>query len=401
MAIFAGIFGVLGRFTGKLLTTALGWASSLLFGRVPRSRQVMVVAIMAGSAVWLVLVIGIVLPAVGSFLLAAAPIPGWFDEGWVRLAMLIGAVILPALIGLLGYLVPEKANRPTGADAVKQVLRGYPLAFVLSVVMVFLPLVALVRRIRSLAKGWSDIHVPVVAKPGGYERTVYDIETALDAAGLDVTSRPAPSVLSVPGELVARAAGGGVRSLLPDQLLNLVGARLEVGVYPSDIVISGPSAERLAARAAIVSRLATTTAHLTTSAEAQAIEDRLEAIAGRTPATTDVGQRTTEFAEFDRVLARLNVPGDEWDVLYRIRLQVERDLFVRADPEAAATAGHLADQAGAAMGVQAGRRTTGPWETVAGIGAIALLGLDVLAVVLERLRGRHIRRAGRRVFRRG
>ena len=82
--------------------------------------------------------------------------------------------------------------------------------------MVFLPLVALVRRIRSLASRWSDIHVPVVAKPGGYERTVHDIETALDAAGLDVTSRPAPSVLSVPGELVARAAGGGVRSLLPD-----------------------------------------------------------------------------------------------------------------------------------------------------------------------------------------
>ena len=95
------------------------------------------------------------------------------------------------------------------------------------------------------------------------------------------------------------------------------------------------------------------------------------------------------------------MPGDEWDVLYRIRLQVERDLFVRADPEAAAAAGHLADQAGAAMGVQASPRTTGPWERVAGIGAIALLGFDVLAVVLERLRARRIRRAGRRVFRRG
>src|SRR6185295_1241247 len=113
MTFIAGIFGVLGRFTGKLLTTALGWASSLLFGRVPQSRQIMVVAIMAGSAVWLVLVIGIVLPTVGSFLLAAAPIPGWLDEGWVRLAMLIGAAILPALIGLLGYLVPPKASRPT------------------------------------------------------------------------------------------------------------------------------------------------------------------------------------------------------------------------------------------------------------------------------------------------
>jgi hypothetical protein len=385
MAIFAGIFGIVGRFTGKLLTTALGWASSLLFGRVPRSRQIMVVAIMAGSAIWLLLVIGIVLPVVGSFLLAAAPIPDWLDEGWVRLAMAIGAAILPALIGWLGYLVPEKANRPTGTAALRQVLRGYPLAFVLSVVLVFLPAVALVRRVRSLTRGWSDIHVPIVAKPGGYDRTVRDLATALGAAGLEVTARPAPSVLAIPGELVARAAGGGVRSLLPDQLVELAGDRLQVGVYPSDIIISGPRDERLAARAAVLSRLATTSAYLTTTAEAQAIEDRLETIARLTPATADVTLRTVEFAEIDRVLSHLDVPGDEWDVLYRVRLQVERDLFVRASPEAAAAAGALADPAGVAMGAHGRAPATGRWETVAGIGAIALLGLDVLAVLLERL----------------
>ena len=32
MAILAALFGVLGRFVGKLLTAALGWASTLLFG---------------------------------------------------------------------------------------------------------------------------------------------------------------------------------------------------------------------------------------------------------------------------------------------------------------------------------------------------------------------------------
>ena len=41
MAILAGIFGVIGRYAGRVLTTALGWASMLLFGRVPQSRQVL------------------------------------------------------------------------------------------------------------------------------------------------------------------------------------------------------------------------------------------------------------------------------------------------------------------------------------------------------------------------
>ena len=39
MTLIAGIFGVIGRFAGKLLTTTLGWASVLLFGRVPGSRN--------------------------------------------------------------------------------------------------------------------------------------------------------------------------------------------------------------------------------------------------------------------------------------------------------------------------------------------------------------------------
>ena len=39
MAILASIFGVLGRFVGKLLNAVLGWATVLLFGKVPDSKQ--------------------------------------------------------------------------------------------------------------------------------------------------------------------------------------------------------------------------------------------------------------------------------------------------------------------------------------------------------------------------
>jgi hypothetical protein len=381
VAIFAGIFGMLGRFAGKLLTTALGWASSLLFGRVPRSRQMFVVGIMAASGVWLVLVIGIALPGVGTFLLAAAPIPAWVDSGWVRLAMTIGAFVLPVAIGILAYLVPEASLRPTGGAAVRQVVRGYPLAFVLSLVMIFLPLVALVRRLRSLKRGWSDAHIPVVAKLGGYDQTVRDLAAALAGAGLEVAPRRAPSVLSIPGELVARVGGGGVRALLPDHLIELVGPRLEVGIYPSDITISGPKSERLRARAAILSRLATTSAHLTTSAEAQAIEDRLEHLA-RSGAAQLTTHAAGELRAIDEVLARLDVAADEWDILYRIRLQVERDLLARSSgprpADFAVTGASPSPDAPDARGPRVG-------EYVIAAGAVALMAADVaLALIPDR-----------------
>ena len=49
MAILAGLFAFLSRFVGKVLTTTLGWASTLLFGRVTKDRQMLIVGITFGQ----------------------------------------------------------------------------------------------------------------------------------------------------------------------------------------------------------------------------------------------------------------------------------------------------------------------------------------------------------------
>jgi len=82
----------------------------------------------------------------------------------------------------------------------------------------------------------------------------------------------------VPARLVGRVAGGGVRALVPDELTTLYSPVLEVELYPSDIAISGQKVAVARARAAIASRLTATAAYLTTSKEAQAVEDRLDRI---------------------------------------------------------------------------------------------------------------------------
>ncbi len=41
MAILAALIAFGSRFATKILTTTLGWASTLLFGRVPASRQIL------------------------------------------------------------------------------------------------------------------------------------------------------------------------------------------------------------------------------------------------------------------------------------------------------------------------------------------------------------------------
>jgi hypothetical protein len=65
-----------------------------------------------------------------------------------------------------------------------------------------------------------------------------------------------------------------------------------------------------------------TAAYMTTAEESQQVEDVLLAIAeDRAPAGA--------MAAVDDRLSRLTIPHDEWEVLYRQRLQVERDLRER------------------------------------------------------------------------
>ena len=333
MTTLISILGIAGRFAGDLLTSALGWASSLLFGRVPRSHKVYLVLMMAASILWTVFLLALVLPSIGSFMLATTPHPPFVDRAWLGVVLLAGAITLPMAVGLAGFLVPAEGKRPTGRDAILEIARGYLLAPLITGLLVFLAGVGLVRKLRSWRHHWSDVHVPIVAKPRGYDQLVADLREALSRVDLPVTAEEAPWILTVPGRLLAHVAGGNVRRLHPDHLMELKAHDLRIGVYPSDIAISGSAQNGRRARAAVVSRLATSAAHLTTSAESQEVEDRLREIAksGR-PAAGGAQAISSRFDEIDGTLLDLAVPPDEWDILYRIRLQIERDLLAGMEP---------------------------------------------------------------------
>ena len=334
MTVLISAFGILGRFAGDLLTSALGWAGGLLFGRVPRTHQIYLMLMMAGSFLWIVVLLGLLLPSLASFMLGSTPHPAFVDRAWLEIALLLGVAFLPLGVGLAGFLVPAGSERPTGGAALLEVLRGYLLAPLISGLLVFLAGVGVTRKIRSRRHGWSDTHVPIVVKPGGYDRMVADLQDALASADLPVAAEDAPWVLTLPARLLTSVAGSNVGKLRPDRVIELKRPGLRIGVYPSDIAISGGARDRTRARAAIVSRLATTSAHLTTSAEAQEVEDRLERLAAHDdPAATLPRTSAREaFKAIDARLLDLEVPTDEWDVLYRLRLQIERDLLAGTEP---------------------------------------------------------------------
>ena len=133
----------------------------------------------------------------------------------------------------------------------------------------------------------------------------------------------APRVLEAPSRLLATVGGESVRRLVPDRIVMLRATGLEVTIHPSDVAMAGSKEAVARARAAIADRLTKTMAYLTASKEAQQIEDELRAL--RDPARGDEALDT--LRSIDERLAHLTVPYEEWEVLYRQRLQVERDLL--------------------------------------------------------------------------
>jgi hypothetical protein len=328
VALITGLMGLVARFAGRVLNTTLGWATILLFGKVAESRQTLLLVIVLASLAWVAAVVGILVPEVGVLLIAAIPAPDFVDDRSIRLGMLAVAVTLPLLVGTAAIFVTPRQHRASGRELLGDVLRGYAFTFVLALSIVLLGTVATVRKLRSLAKRWEDAHVAVIVKPGSYEEVLQRLQRVLAGAGLQLEVKRAPTIMSAPARLLNTVAGRALGELVPDELKVLHSPELSVLVYPSDLAISGTKQKVALARATIAAGLTRTPAYMTTTAEAQAIEDRIEQLAGAGD-TADGLTRLEQVRRLDRQLAALTISFDEWETLYRMRLQLERDLLAK------------------------------------------------------------------------
>lgn len=389
MAIVGSLFAMLGRFAGQFLNTTLGWATVLLFGNVEGRKRTVLSLIALGSLGWVVAIAGVISPEVGTFLLAFVPVPDFVDEDVVRLVMLAMALVIPVLIGVAALVVADPDRRPGGLGRIGGVLRGYPFAFVLAVTIAILAAASLWRKLGSMARRWEDAHVPVVVKPGGYEQVLRDLEEVLDRTGIEVVRRPAPAILSVPPRLLDAVAGRALGALVPDRLMVLRGRELEVLVYPSDVAIRGTRHAVARARAAIADRLTDSPAYLTVSAEAERVEDDLRRLARRAQSLDAAEQPRAidRLAELDERIAALTVPFDEWETVYRERLQIERDALRRQVAAGSRTA--------EPRRFDGSNRGPGAIDWLLAGAGVTLLAVDVALLVEGRLatsRGRPCRR---------
>ncbi|HYK97010.1 MAG TPA: hypothetical protein VEU77_01325 [Candidatus Acidoferrales bacterium] len=309
MLPIGALFAFVGRQIGRLLQLAFNWATLVLFGQVAKDKQLFLSLMAALSLVWPVALAGVAIPSVGTFLLGFVTVPDWADL-WVRIGMLVLALLAPLGVGYCAIRLRDSA--PHGAGIARALFAGYPSALALAVVLVWLMVVTPVTQVMALLRRWDTAHVAIAVKPGAYDTVVDDLRAALERADLPVRHTFAPWPFTLPGRVLALVGGAGVRALVPQHLSQLRGAQFVMTIHPMDLSLSGKTRALARARSAIVRELTFTHAYQTWTKEAQRIEDDLLKAADYRVELAPIG---------DRINAA-DIPFEEWEILYRMLLQV-------------------------------------------------------------------------------
>ncbi len=125
----------------------------------------------------------------------------------MRLALLVVALALPILIGVAGLFLMDPEIGGGVGGRVTQVLRGYPYAAVLAVVLLILLVVAPLRKLRTIMKRWEDAHIPIVVQPKGSTGSPPTSRPPSSGAGVPTSRAKAPVILELPSKLLGSVGG--------------------------------------------------------------------------------------------------------------------------------------------------------------------------------------------------
>lgn len=304
---------------------ALGWATAIYFGQVPgrQGRILSVVSLLA--AAWVILVVGFAVPILGGAALDALGIIGRnFDVEPIHYAGLVAGIILgPPAVAVATEYAEFRGEKSLGGW-LRTVPISYPASAMLGVSvlqMVVLTPVLLVLRWRRKRK---LVQVPLVMREGTDDDDLVEIvRDALASIGLDdVEQEPATGPRSWPLYTMGYAAEHLLGAVVRGRPMRLVVDGLEILAYATNVSILGPKEDAYRVRAALERQLAFSKAYLTWNEESQAFEDELREIQASAN-----GDRAALRERLDAVQERMDVAslnGEEWNVLYRMRLQLEQ-----------------------------------------------------------------------------
>ena len=304
---------------------ALGWATALYFGQVPGSKGRTLAMVSLVSAGWVIVTLGFAVPLlIGAGLDAAGIIGRNFEvEPLHALALGLAIVLVPPANAAATVFVEFFEERSLGRW-IEKVPASYPATASLGIAVLLMVVITPVLLVQRLRHRRSLLQVPVIMRPGSDDDDLTELMRTV-LRQLDISDARAERVTGIRA-LPLRASAGAARHLLGATVrgepMRLVAGDLEIYAYATNVAILGPRELAHRARAAIERELAFADAYVTWSDESQGFEDELRRI--RHEADGDLRELVGRLEELQSRIDAAPLNGEEWNVLYRLRLQAEQ-----------------------------------------------------------------------------
>lgn len=315
----------------KSASFALGWATAIYFGQVPgrQGRILSVVSLLAAG--WVIVIIGFAIPIFGGAILeATGVIDDNFDVEAIHYIGLVAAIVLtPPVIAASTVYANFHEDRSVGTWG-RMVPMSYPASAMLGAsvlqMVVFTPILLFQRwrRKRKL------VQVPLVMREGSDDDDLVEaLQEALETIGLEgVSAFEAKGPRSWPLRTMGFAAEHLLGAVVRGEPMRLRVDGLEIMAYATNVSILGPKEDAYRVRAALEREFAFHPTYLTWNEEAQKFEDVLQEL--HRTANGDVDALRAKLDEVQEEIDVASLNSEEWNVLYRLRLQLEQDVARRS-----------------------------------------------------------------------
>jgi hypothetical protein len=328
MAVFQALFSMLSRSLGKILNAIFGWAVVALFGQTTPAQKTLLSGLVGLAAAWPVLLIGVAVPRVAGLVLAFVP-PSAQGPSWVmRILWMALTLAVPLTLGLV-----MAAKAPPGApreSLVKRALRGFPITAALAIAFVLTFLSVPFLRIAAAVRRRKDEHVPLTTSADAYDDVATRIDTVLQAQEIELARRQPPWWLTAPTKALLRLGGRAFRGFIPQDLAYWAGPRAEIALYPSDLLLRGAPSLTAFVHGVLVEDLARSPALQTFDPAAQELERQIRRVWRIFDENPSAHRRSValqrRLRDITDQLGRVDVPYEEWSILYRQCCQLSRAL---------------------------------------------------------------------------
>ena len=345
MAILQAIFALISRSLGSILSALFGWAVVALFGPTSPREEVWLSALVGAAAAWPLLILGVICPRLAVMALAFVPLPLSIPRWLIRSVWIGLAIIVPFALGAVvagrsrGPAAPIPGTRRVASNAstpqrspVREVrlLRGIPITLAIAASFLIVFVTVPLKRLLAIVRRQVEIDVPLVTDAHGYTLVADEVADTLGRHGMNVRPITPGWTVTAPSRILSYLGGPSFDAYVPRNFARFRSPELDVTLYPNGLMLRGSARQAAFAHGLLVEALTDAPAYQTFDPAAQDIERQIRGVwaaSGQNPAahagSVVLDSRLDEIAQEIRSRP---VSYDEWQIVYRQALQLDRAL---------------------------------------------------------------------------